>query len=126
MVRTSTWIRLFLVLLCCFGAAAFLLAQQQTEGCIARIEQNGRVIRTVDLRGVTAPYELVLEAEDGGYNTVQVSPGSIAVIAADCPDGICVAHGAISKSGDPIVCLPHRLIITIEAAEKDAVDSVSQ
>ncbi|MEL7569986.1 MAG: NusG domain II-containing protein [Eubacteriaceae bacterium] len=52
-----------------------------------------------------------------GSNTVEVKDGSVKVISADCPDKICVHTKAAYKVGDIIVCLPHRLIITIEKAD---------
>ena len=32
---------------------------------------------------------------------------------ADCPDGTCVRQGAIQTPGETIVCLPHRVTVTI-------------
>lgn len=51
-----------------------------------------------------------------GSNTIQIKDGEVKVISADCPDKICVHTKAAQKVGDIIVCLPHRLIITIEKA----------
>ena len=51
---------------------------------------------------------------------IRAEPGRIAVVAADCPDRICVREGWLSDSASPIVCLPHRLVIRIE---KNAADS---
>ena len=33
--------------------------------------------------------------------------------SADCPNQICVHHGAISHTGETIVCLPNRVVIEI-------------
>lgn len=52
-----------------------------------------------------------------GYNTIEIKDGSVKVISADCHDKICVHTKAAQKVGDIIVCLPHRLIITIQKAE---------
>ncbi len=52
-----------------------------------------------------------------GSNTIEIKDGSVKVISADCPDKICVQTKAAQKVGDIIVCLPHRLIITIQKAE---------
>lgn len=53
-------------------------------------------------------------ASSGGYNIIKISGGKVSVIDADCPDGICVKHPAISRGGEIIVCLPHRLTVEIE------------
>ena len=52
-----------------------------------------------------------------------VKDGKVSVTEADCPDKVCVNTGEISKSGDTIVCLPHKLVVEIEGStsETDAV-----
>lgn len=52
-----------------------------------------------------------------GSNTIEIKDGSVKVISADCPDKICVHTKAAQKVGDIIVCLPHRIIITVEKAK---------
>ena len=56
------------------------------------------------------------ETDEGGKtgeNRFQVKDGRIACVYADCPDGVCRKTGWISRETDTIVCLPHRLIVTI-------------
>ncbi|MFR4337598.1 MAG: NusG domain II-containing protein [Lachnospira pectinoschiza] len=45
---------------------------------------------------------------------------------ADCPDKLCVKTGMISKTGETIVCLPHRVVVEIigAAADDSGVDSI--
>lgn len=52
---------------------------------------------------------------DGGTNTLVIKDGKASVTYADCPDGICVEHAPISKVGETIVCLPHSVVVAIEA-----------
>ena len=49
-------------------------------------------------------------------NRLIIRDGSAYVELATCPDGICSAHKPISKDGESIVCLPHRVIVTVEAS----------
>jgi len=49
----------------------------------------------------------------GDGNTIRISQGTVRMIYADCPDKICVRTGEISKSGQSIVCAPHKVVITI-------------
>ncbi len=51
---------------------------------------------------------------DSGFNTVVVENGVCYVSEADCKDGICKKKGAVSKIGETIVCLPHKLIVEIK------------
>lgn len=50
----------------------------------------------------------------GGGNRMEISGGQVKMAWADCPDQYCVRHEAVSRAGNPIVCLPHRVIITVE------------
>ena len=57
----------------------------------------------------------------GGENTLVIADGYARVTAADCPDKVCVRHGAISRPGQSIICLPHRVVVTVIGGD-DAVD----
>lgn len=48
-----------------------------------------------------------------GENVVVIKNGRVTVKSADCPDKICVEHRAISKAGETIVCLPHKVVVEI-------------
>ncbi len=52
-----------------------------------------------------------------GANLVVVENGTVRVSEADCPNHDCVNQGAISKAGQQIVCLPHKLTIDITDRE---------
>lgn len=43
-----------------------------------------------------------------------IKEGEASVSHAPCRDQICVNHISISRSGETIVCLPYRLVITVE------------
>ncbi len=120
-VKTSTkiMIAVTLALLIITGMAAFLLMRPDNEGKTAYIYQNDELIKTVDLSSVTESYEFTVISEDGGSNTVRVRSGSIGVVSADCPDGLCVGMGFIGAKGMPVVCLPNGLMIVVEGGEGD-------
>lgn len=48
-----------------------------------------------------------------GENTVVVEGGTVRVSEADCPNQDCVHQGGISNAGQQIVCLPHKLVVSI-------------
>lgn len=60
-----------------------------------------------------------------GYNLLLVSGGEVSVSDADCPDGLCVRQRAISRNGESIICLPHRLVIQIVSKEESELDAVT-
>ena len=57
------------------------------------------------------------------FNIVKISGGEVSVTGASCKNQVCVRHGAISKTGESIVCLPNRLVVTIEGG--DGYDTVT-
>ena len=46
---------------------------------------------------------------------------------ADCPDQICYSPEFVSKPGETIVCLPHRVVVEVkgEAPDKDGTDIIA-
>ena len=58
------------------------------------------------------------------YNVIEIAEGGVRMKEADCPDQICVSRGLIRKSGQSIVCLPHRLVIRLEQLGDQELDAV--
>ena len=76
----------------------------------------------------TARYSLsedrTVRLGDGdGYNILQISGGAAAVAEADCGDHTCVRTGAVSREGEVIVCLPHRLTVEIQGGQPAGFDA---
>ena len=61
-----------------------------------------------------------------GTNLLVIQDGKAKVTEADCPDRLCVNQKAISYQGESIICLPHKLTVTIEGGEHGSVDAVAQ
>ena len=59
------------------------------------------------------------------YNVVTIDNGSVSVSEASCKNQVCVRHGSISHPGESIVCLPNRLIVSIEGGEGGGYDSIT-
>lgn len=92
----------------------FLLTK--TSGDCAVVYQNSQAVKTISLKK-DATY--TFESEDGGINIVSVENGEIYVKEADCPGQDCVIRGKISDNNESIVCLPHKLSITVHTGEKE-------
>lgn len=60
-----------------------------------------------------------------GENVIKIDKGQVKIIDADCPDQICVKAHAISKLGESIICLPHKLVVKITGEGKQETDEVS-
>ena len=123
MLKTRTWVLLFLVLALVLCALTAILLSRHSSGTVVQVVQDGVVIREIDLSRVAERYTFEVTWPQGGSNLVTVEPGRICVSEADCPDQICVSQGWLSDQAAPIVCMPHRLMIRLkdEAAQADAV-----
>ncbi len=51
-------------------------------------------------------------------NIVQIKDYTADMIYADCPDLICVNSRSISRVGESIICLPHRLTVTVTGTDR--------
>lgn len=105
------------------GIMVFVLYGVNNEpGKFVQVEIDGAV---ADIFRLDEDIEKEYTYSGGGKNTLVISGGKAKVSEADCPDGICTAHSAISRSGESIICLPHKLVVTVvdtvDAAEIDAV-----
>lgn len=49
-----------------------------------------------------------------GRNLLVISHGKAKITEASCPDLICVDHHAVSAEGEQIVCLPNKVVVSIE------------
>lgn len=57
--------------------------------------------------------------KNGEYeNTLVIKDGKASVTKANCRDKICVSHKAICNSGETIVCLPHKLVVSVESEDE--------
>ncbi|MCO7125872.1 NusG domain II-containing protein [Sporolactobacillus shoreicorticis] len=82
---------------------------------IAVISVNNKVVKRIVLTGSVKTRQFDVHMLGGDCNTIEVKNDQIRVKSADCPDQNCVLTGFISKPGQTIVCLPHRLVIEIKS-----------
>lgn len=69
-------------------------------------------------------------ANEDGENIIVIEDGKASMTKADCPDKICVNHAAISKKGETIVCLPHKVVVEVinetGTQKKNQIDIISK
>lgn len=107
------------------AAAAFLIINfaVKKDGSYAVIKVDGNVIKTLDLNSGETTIEV--NGYQGGVNKVVINDGKVSMTEADCLDELCVKTGKISRVGETIVCLPHRVVVEIKGSQDDdSIDSV--
>lgn len=115
---------LIAVLILAVSVAGILYYLCRGEGDAVTVTVDGNVFgtyslaedRTVEIR----------TGEDGKeINLLVIENGEARVVEASCPDGICAAHKPISRNGESIVCLPHRVVVTVRTSESDEPDVIA-
>ncbi len=105
-----------------FFVCARLAGGDREAGTVV-IERDGKEIARFPLREdrtVRLP-----ETAAEGYNVLEIAGGRVRVAEADCPEQICVQQGWISRFGEQIVCLPHRLVIRLAGKDSGEMDAVA-
>ena len=70
--------------------------------------------------------ELTTTFGEEDYNILQISGGRVSVTEANCGDHTCIRTGEIFREGETIVCLPHKLIVTIVGGEASSFDAMAK
>lgn len=111
-------ILLVAVLLLVGGVLALFLCLTRQAGGTVFVQMDGEVLLELPLN---EDRSLVL-GEGEHTNTLVIEGGKAQVIEASCPDRICVRQGAVQYAGESIVCLPHRLVITVQGGAANGID----
>ena len=104
------------------GAAALFFLRG--EGSTVQVEVDGTVIGTYPL-SVDREVRIITGENGEELNLLVIKDGKATVTTATCPDGICAAHRPISRKGESIICLPHKVVVTVVGGEGDEPDVVA-
>ena len=88
------------------------------------VDARTAVIQDADGNSFTMPLsqdDVLTVASSAGTNVIEVQSGKVRVSEADCPNQDCVDQGWISNAGQQIVCLPHKLVVSI--TDEDAASA---
>ena len=109
------FIAVLLVLVSLGGAAFYFL---RAPGDTVTVTVDKKLYGTYSLDTDTT-VEIRTADNETAYNRLVIRDGKAYVEEANCPDGICAAHKPISREGESIVCLPHRVVITVQTAREE-------
>ncbi len=118
-MKRADWILIVVILAVTAGIFCWRWANRQ-EGTQAVVTIDGRETARYDL---SEDREEMIETEYG-RNHLVISEGAAEVTEADCPDKVCMREGRIRWSGQTIVCLPHRLVISVEGKGEPEIDGL--
>lgn len=109
-----------IVLVLALGVWVFTVLTQEAGGeAVVRI--NGEEIMRLPL---SRDAEIVL-GEGEHTNLLLIENGEACVIQASCPDHVCINQGRIGFEGQSIVCLPNKLVVSIEGGAEAEIDGIA-
>lgn len=101
------------------GISIFLAAGSH-QGNKVEITKDGKLWGTYSLDG-----EHKITIRDGKeLNVVKISGGNVTMESANCKNQVCVHHSPVSRTGESIVCLPHKIVVSIKG-EDNEYDTIS-
>lgn len=109
---------LLLALLCFAGYYFF----PREKGVSVTIKEDGKLIKTLPLE---QDIVYTIQTKNKKHtNVLKIKDGSASIIKADCPDKLCVHQKRISKAGETLVCLPHKIIVSIADPEESSEETL--
>lgn len=63
-------------------------------------------------------YTYRYRAPDGDTNVIEIKDQKIRIKQASCPDQRCVQQGWIEHPAETLICLPHKLSVTITGGDQ--------
>lgn len=113
--RKKDFILIGIIVVTAAVSALLLMFTQGKPGATVRITVDG------EFYGEYSLYEeqAVSIDEELGHNRLVIEDGSAYMADADCPDKYCMDYKPISKGGETIICLPHRLVVEV-TGDRDA------
>ena len=118
--RKNDLLLILALLLLAAGVWLVLRLTRQAGGSV-RVSVDGAAVAVFPLDA-----DRVWTWEETGVNVLRIENGKAAIVSADCPDKLCVGQGEICYAGESIVCLPHRLTVTVEGAAEGGFDAVAR
>lgn len=103
----------FLLLAVALGCYLYFNMNNIKSAGYVQVYREDSLIKTYPL-SKDGQYEIKTE---NNFNQIIIEKGSVFMKDADCPDKLCVRQGKISKNGESIICLPHKLVVKISSEE---------
>ena len=110
---------LFLIFLVACASFYFFSGE---KGAVAKVTISGQLYGTYSLK---KDQEIEIVAGETVTNVLRIRNGKADMIAANCPDLLCVHQKAILRQRETIVCLPNKVVVEIIEGEEPEVDAVT-
>ncbi|MBR6051824.1 MAG: NusG domain II-containing protein [Clostridia bacterium] len=104
--------------------AGLMFRMLRGDGDSVVVEVDGKLYGTYSL-AVDRTVEIRTGEDGADVNVLVIKDGKAYVESANCRDGICAAHKPVSKQGESIVCLPHKVVITVKTTQSGVTPDIA-
>lgn len=113
---------ILIILAICIGLLYYFYFREGEAGQYAIVTVDGEEYGKYSLKD---NQEIEIRIDGKVTNTLVISEGKADMTEAVCPDHLCVNQKAVSRDGETIVCLPNKVVVTIESNEESDIDAVA-
>lgn len=122
-MKRADWI----LIICIVLLAGALWLYYRTDGNVKTTGAGGQVVVTINGEeyqrfDLTCDIRMELPTVDGN-SVLVITNGKCFMESAYCPDQICVKHKPIQMTGESIICLPYRIVVSIEGSGEAEYDN---
>lgn len=112
---------LFICLILIGGALSYLAFSGSSTGDLVVVKVNGEIYGKYSL----TKDRIITVNRDGHTNKITIKGGKVQVSKSNCKNQVCVKQGSISSTHQSIVCIPNRVVVSIEGRDGE-YDVISQ
>lgn len=112
---------LFICLILIGGALSYLAFSGSSTGDLVVVKVNGEIYGKYSL----SKDRTITVNRDGHMNKITIKGGKVQVSKSSCKNQVCVKQGSISTTHQSIVCIPNRVVVSIEGKDGE-YDVISQ
>ena len=107
------------------SVSGFVFIYFKTTGnnspAVAEIKVKSKLVKTIELTTVEAPYEITIE---GNFPvTLEVSSEGVRFISSQCSDGLCI-HSGLIEANESAACLPAGVSVKVTAQTESEIDGI--
>ena len=113
-----------IILLLIAAALLIWILIPRPSGSTVQVTVDGSLLLTAPLH---TDAQIPIAGTSGFSTVLIIENGKARVESSTCPDLICQHHAPISTAGDPIVCLPGKIVISVQnESEEEGFDAVAK
>lgn len=109
MFRKKDFILIAVIIVTAAVSAILIAFARRTAGASVCVTIDGVLYGEYSL----SEEQSVLIDEKLGFNRIVIENDSVYMADADCPDKYCMEYKPISRGGETIICLPHKLVVEV-------------